>query len=193
MIYTEKIKKAINLAIKTHEIDQKQKRKGKDVAYISHPLIVGLLLSRAGADEDVIVAGILHDTIEDSLREKKVTSKMIQEGFGGRVADLVGSVTESKNLPWKQRKQEVIEKIKNFSESSLLLKSADVVANVSEIIDDYNQNGHKEFEEFSAPEPKKENTLGQFLNVMSAILERDYNNPLKNDLETSVIELKKIK
>jgi len=67
MIYTAKIRQAIRFAIKTHEVYQKQKRKGKDVGYISHPLTVGVVLAKAGASENVIVAGVLHDTIEDSV------------------------------------------------------------------------------------------------------------------------------
>ena len=56
MLYSNKISKAIRFSIKTHEIYQKQKRKGKDIPYITHPLTVGLILARAGADEDVVVA-----------------------------------------------------------------------------------------------------------------------------------------
>ena len=67
MQYTQKIKEAIRVAIRVHEIDQKQKRKGKDVPYITHPLVVGLILARISEDEDVVVAGILHDTVEDSV------------------------------------------------------------------------------------------------------------------------------
>jgi (p)ppGpp synthase/HD superfamily hydrolase len=70
---THSLQKAVRFAIKTHEIHQKQKRKGKDIAYITHPLTVGMLLAKAGMRVEVIMAGILHDTIEDSVDEKKVT------------------------------------------------------------------------------------------------------------------------
>src|ERR1700676_883610 len=92
MIFTPTIRKAIVFSIKTHEVYQKQKRKGKDIAYITHPLTVGLILARANAGEDVIVAGILHDTIEDSIDKKKVTRGMLAERFSKNVADLVDSV-----------------------------------------------------------------------------------------------------
>ena len=46
MLHTEKIAKAIRFSIRTHEVYQKQKRKGKDIPYITHPLIVGLILAR---------------------------------------------------------------------------------------------------------------------------------------------------
>lgn len=100
MFYTPKIKAAIRFAIKTHEVYQKQKRKGKEVAYIKHPLTVTLILARAGADEDLVTAGVLHDTIEDSIPEKKMTKVMLEERFGKSVAGLVDGVTEQdKSLP----------------------------------------------------------------------------------------------
>ena len=78
LVYSYRLKNAIRFATKTHEVYQKQKRKGKDVPYIIHPLAVGLILARAGACEDVVIAGILHDTIEDSIAEKKVTRSMLE-------------------------------------------------------------------------------------------------------------------
>ena len=78
---------AIRFMVKTHEVYQKQKRKGKDVTYISHPLTVGLILARAGAPGDGIIAGILHTTIEDSGRGKKGTREKREEGCGEAGAD----------------------------------------------------------------------------------------------------------
>src|ERR1035437_4169278 len=121
MIYTLRIQKAIQFAIKTHELDQKQKRKGKDVPYITHPLSVGLILANIGATEDVVIAGILHDTIEDSIEKNKVTKEIISDMFGQSVSDLVLSVTEQdKSLSWAERKAEALEHIKTFSHDSLL-------------------------------------------------------------------------
>jgi len=182
MIYTENIKKAFNFTVKTHEIDQKQKRKGKDVAYISHPLIVGLILSQVGAEEEVVIAGILHDTVEDSIDEKKVTSEMLEKEFGKRVASLVMGVTENKEYSWKERKKQAAESIKSLSHDLLLLKSADIISNTSEVVDDYKQRGGEIFEKFNAPEPKKENTLQHYLNVVNNILSHWQENPLREDL-----------
>ena len=72
-IYTDKIRRAIKFASKTHNQYQQQTRKGKVIPYITHPLTVGIILSLAKAPEDVIVAGILHDTIEDSPKDKNDT------------------------------------------------------------------------------------------------------------------------
>jgi len=180
MIYTEKIQRAIRFSIKTHEVYQKQKRKGKDVPYITHPLTVGLILACAGASEDVIVAGILHDTIEDSIGEKKVTREMLEQRFGVSVADLVESVTEKrKDLPWAERKQEALEHIEQFSQQSVLVKSADVISNLSELFDDYTREGEATWKRFNAP---KENLLEHARLVISALRNRWPENPLADDL-----------
>jgi (p)ppGpp synthase/HD superfamily hydrolase len=180
MKYLAKIQKAIRFSIKTHEVYQKQKRKGKDIAYITHPLTVGIILSGAGASEDVIVAGILHDTVEDSPEEKKVTVEMLEERFGKAVAEGVLSVTETdKNLLWEERKKQALEHIREFSRDSLLIKSADVIANVSELVDDYARQGEKVFESFSAP---KEKILNNHLEVIRTVAERWEENPLLDDL-----------
>lgn len=155
MIYTKKIQDAIKFSIKTHEVYQQQKRKGKDIPYITHPLTVGIILARAGANEDVVVAGILHDTIEDSALEKKVTPEMLAERFGQNVSDLVLSVTEqNKELSWDERKKGAIEHIKDFSHDSLLVKSADVISNMSELLDDYESDGEDVWTRFNAPKEK---------------------------------------
>ena len=181
MIYTQKIKDAIKFAIKTHEVYQKQKRKGKDIPYITHPLTVGLILARAGASEDVIVAGILHDTMEDSIAENKVTREMLAECFGEEVASLVESVTEMrKYLPWDERKREALEHIETFTNESLLLKSADIISNLSELLDDQRKDGEGVWERFNAP---KEKILRHANGVISAIRKRWPENPLTIDLD----------
>ncbi len=186
-IYTSKIQKAIRFAIKTHDIYQKQKRKGKDIAYITHPLTVGLILSLAGASEDVIVAGILHDTIEDSIDEKKVTVEMLEERFGKVVAENVLSVTETdKSLSWVERKKQAIEHISTFSHDSLLIKSADILANGKELMDDHIEHGDMIFSRFNSP---KEALLRNQLRLITAIIKKWEDNPFAEDLKFLAYQL----
>lgn len=187
MIYTTKIQKAIKFSIKTHEVYQKQKRKGKDIPYITHPLTVGLILSLAGAEEDVIVAGILHDTIEDSIPEKKVTKEMLAKRFGDRVADLVDSVSEPKDrkLSWSEVKKQAIEHIKTFPEGSLLLKSADIISNASETIADYEKCGESIFDRFNAP---KDKVIANYLKLIKVINEKWPENPFTEDLKKIAVK-----
>ncbi len=190
MIYTTKIKKAIKFAIKTHEVYQKQKRKGKDIAYIAHPLTVGIILSRAGASEEVICAGILHDTIEDSTAEKKVTYEMLEERFGKKVADGVLSVTEEdRELSWEERKKIALEHIKDFSHDSLLIKSADVLSNGSELVDDHARYGDEIFKRFNA---SKDQIIENQLKVIRTIVDCWPGSPLAEDLLSLAKELQMI-
>ena len=178
-VFSLKVQKAVRFAIRTHEGYQKQKRKGKDLPYITHPLLAGLLLARIGASEDVICAGILHDTIEDSMPHKKVTRALIEERFGSVVADLVESVTEQdKSAPWEERKAEALEHIKTFSDDSVLVKSADVVCNLSELVADFEEHGEAAFEIFNA---SKDRVLVNYRNVMRALVERMPENPFRGD------------
>ncbi|MEF3692380.1 MAG: HD domain-containing protein [Candidatus Moraniibacteriota bacterium] len=190
IIYTLRVKNAIRFSIKTHEIYQKQKRKGKDVAYITHPMTVGTILAMAGAEEDLIIAGILHDTIEDSIEEKKVDEKMLKERFGEKVMQIVKSVSEDKDCHiWAERKKRAREKILKFNHDSLLVKSADVIGNVVELIDDYIVHGEETFSRFGGG---KEKVIENYLQVMRIIVRKWKSNPLRNDLENLIIELEKI-
>ena len=191
MIYTEKIQKAIKFAIKTHEVYRQQKRKGKGTAYTSHPLTVGLILSLAGAKEAVIVAGILHDTIEDSVAEKKVTPAMVKERFGKKAKDLVVSVTEmDKDLPWVQRKALALDHIRHFSHDSVLIKSADVLSNGTELVDDFQKEGGAIFARFSA---SSFDTLANYERVIAALLKRWPKSPLAGDLKKLAVAIQTLK
>lgn len=190
MIYSDKIQAAIRFSIKTHEVYQKQKRKGKDIPYIIHPLTVGLILAAANASEAVIVAGILHDTIEDSPAYKKVNKQMIQERFGVKVAQLVDSVTEpNRELSWAERKAEALEHIKTFSNDSVLVKSADLIANLSEMITDFQRDGEATFKRFGAP---KEKLIENYIKTVTAVIKQWNDNPLKSDLQRILKQLKAI-
>ena len=191
MILTLPIENAIRFSIKTHEVYQKQKRKGKDIPYITHPLTVGLLLARANASEEVIVAGILHDTIEDSIASKKVTPEMLVERFGESVADLVLSLTEKrKDLPWAQRKCEAIARIKTLSHDALVVKSADLIANVSEILCDFKTDGIAIFGRFNGPADK---VVSHYREAMETILGVWSENPFTDDLKALIAGLNEIK
>ena len=190
MIYTKAIQRAIKFAAKTHNQYQQQTRKGKVIPYISHPLTVGIILTLAQASEDVVVAGILHDTIEDSIEEKKVTMEMLAERFGENVAQLVLGVTEqNKKLPWEVRKKEALDHIEHFSHEALLVKSADIISNTSELIDDYARYKDETFERFGAP---KEKIIDNQLKVIDAIINRWSENPLVDDLTNLINDLQKI-
>lgn len=180
MIYTDRFHRAIRFCIKTHEVYQKQKRKGKDIPYIAHPLTVGMILAHAGCEESVVIAGILHDTIEDSVDEKKVTKEMLAIRFGNDVAELVDSVSEQMKLEsWEVRKKIALDHIKDFSKGSILLKSADVIANVTELYHDYVDFGNETFSRFNT---NKDRTVGHYLELVNELIKYYPESPLCDDL-----------
>ena len=95
----EMIDLAIEVAAKAH---QRQVRKETDIPYITHPLSVGIILAKAGCCDDVIIAGILHDTVEDT----SITLDYIRETFGAKVASIAEGCSEpDKSLAWEDRKR----------------------------------------------------------------------------------------
>jgi (p)ppGpp synthase/HD superfamily hydrolase len=188
MQYSQKIKAAIHTAIRVHELDQKQKRKGKDIPYITHPLIVGMILSRISQNEDVIVAGILHDTVEDSVNSKKITVAMIKKRFGAPVAKIVDDVTEKeRTLSWVLHKRESVKKMKSFSKDSLLVKAADVIANCTELIADFRKEGENTFRRFNVP---KEDLIHHYVETIEEIVRIWPSHPLRSDLDYHVSEIR---
>lgn len=100
-----RIEEAILFALEAHK---GQKRKLTDIPYIVHPLEVCSVIAGITSDEDIIIAGLLHDTVEDS----GIDPKDIKEKFGSRVAAIVQCETEDKYShldpkdTWQRRKEE---------------------------------------------------------------------------------------
>jgi len=184
------VRKAVEFAIDVHEVKRHQKRKGKEIPYITHPLTVGLILAKAGADEDTIVAGLLHETVEESLPDFAVTEESLQAEFGDRVAWLIDSVTElSKELPWHERNNEALARIAEHSQESLLIKCADVLTNDWDLVEDIGRDGEKVFDRFNVS--KEERLLHQF-KMISALMEEWPGSPLAHDLNSVEVALRGI-
>ncbi len=110
----------------------KQRRKGADATpYINHPIAVAESLWRIGGvrDLDVIVAALLHDTVEDT----DTTPQEIEDLFGERVRTLVEEVTDDKSLPKERRKELQVEHAPHLSAGAKQIKLADKIANVSDV------------------------------------------------------------
>lgn len=190
MIYSKKVQDAIRFSIKTHEIYQKQKRKGKDVAYITHPLTVGIILAHACTSEDIVVAGILHDTIEDSVSTMKVSAKMITERFGKKVSMMVVELTEREDLTtWEEKKKMTLQSLTKISLDALLVKAADLISNVTELVYDFEQDGPQTFKRFGGTGEK---VVEFYLSAMSIIVKRDPKSVLVFDLRDKIDKLSKV-
>ena len=139
-----KIHNAIIYAKKKHE---EQKRKGTDIPYIVDPMEVMQILTENRCSEDVIIAGILHDVLEDT----NATQTDIKEKFGSNVLRIVVSETEDKSKTWKERKQTTVYHLQDSDIEIQLVVCADKLSNVRSIYSDKLAIGDSVFDRFSAP------------------------------------------
>lgn len=179
--------KVINALIFAEQVHKGQKRKGKDVPAMTHLSAVLMSVMGVSMNQDLWAAAPLHDTVEDCKPYGSVTIQDIAEQFGPEVARMVADVTEvDKTLPWATRKQQAVEHIADMSEDSLILKTADVLHNLSELLEDLERDGESVFEMFNRD---KSLTIGQFVKVVNALKERWPENPLLPKVEAGLQKL----
>ena len=124
------LSKAFHFAARRHE---QQRRKGQRAEpYVNHLAEVTCLLaeSTAGNDTVLLIAGLLHDTVEDTA----TNLPELEDLFGPEVAALVAEVTDDKALPKQERKRLQVEKVRKKSERARLLKIADKTSNLRALV-----------------------------------------------------------
>ena len=139
-IPTERFFQAVNLSSRLHR-DHVRKDEHK-TPYASHVFGVAMLLASVTDDEDIIIAGLMHDTLEDV--EGYAYDDLVRD-CGDRVATLVQNVTEDKTLPYKKRKIKYLEHLKTCSPDSVILSVADKLHNslsFKHMLDDHKHEGH---------------------------------------------------
>ena len=149
-----------------------QKRKGKDVPYIVHPLEAMSIVASVTSDPELIAAAALHDVIEDT----KYTYEDLQAKFGKRVADLVKAESDVEledkehEKSWKERKIEGIEKLKIASRDVQIIALGDKLANIRDMWRDYSIVGDKLWERFHESDPKQhEWRYKELVNALSSL------------------------
>jgi (p)ppGpp synthase/HD superfamily hydrolase len=139
---------ALEFAALAHE---GQKRLQPDnVPYISHPYAVALILHRAGYPEDVIIAGLLHDIIEDT----EYGADEIKERFGDHVLQLVSGVTEDKTLPYVERKEGYLVRLATGTPEVRAISAADLLANRMDSLLAL-QKGYMDFKKLTRKTPRQ--------------------------------------
>lgn len=147
-INNDKIRQAIYFATERHA---GQCRKGTHTPFIIHPMETMTILASMKADINLLVAGLLHDTVEDT----DTTIEEIRQLFGKDVSELVGGHTEDKSRFWEERKQTEIDDCKAASERLKMLILADKLANLRSMYVDYREEGEDFWKRFRAPKEKQ--------------------------------------
>lgn len=151
MILTQRYADAVAY---TSALHASQARKSTSIPYVSHLLGVSSLILEAGGDEDMAIAGLLHDGPEDQGGQKVLDE--IRERFGVRVANIVMGCTDSlaedpeDKADWRERKEDYIAHLKEVDDDALTVSLADKLHNARAIVSDLMITGPTTWDRFNA-------------------------------------------
>jgi (p)ppGpp synthase/HD superfamily hydrolase len=166
-----------------------QHRKGTAVPYVAHLLGVASLVLEAGGDEDLVIAALLHDVVEDCGGAPVL--KEVRRRFGKRVAHVVDGCTDTDldpKPPWLQRKKDYIAHLRTADADTRLVSAADKLHNVRSIVTAYREIGDRVWERFHG---KRDGTLWYYRTLLDEF-QRKKSSPLIRELERAVIELEAV-
>jgi (p)ppGpp synthase/HD superfamily hydrolase len=163
-----------------------QTRKASTIPYIAHLMGVASLVLEFGGDEDLAIAALLHDVVEDCGGAPML--KEVRRQFGPRVAKIVDGCTDSDTdpkPPWRERKETYIHHLKRADADTRLVSAADKLNNVRSILSDYRQVGESIWARFNGG---REGSLWYYRALLQEFLRRKPNR-LMRELELAVREL----
>jgi (p)ppGpp synthase/HD superfamily hydrolase len=162
-----------------------QTRKASKTPYIAHLMGVGSLVLEFGGDEDMAIAALLHDVVEDCGGVPMLNE--VRRKFGSRVAKIVEGCTDSfidPKPPWRERKENYMKHLKKADAETRLVSAADKLNNVRSILADYREVGESIWARFNGG---REGTLWYYRGLLKEFLRKP--NRLIGELELAVREL----
>ncbi len=147
MLLSDRFERAFIYANRLHA---SQLRNSTDVPYITHLMSVAGIVADFGGDEDQIIAGLLHDVVEDQGGAPRLAE--IEAQFGSRVARMVSDCTDADvqpKPPWRERKERYIAHLAEALPESLLISAADKLHNARSIVADLRRQGPASFDKFT--------------------------------------------
>lgn len=185
---TSRIEKALRIAGQVHS-GQTRKDDGRTPSF-AHAFAVGHILSRYTDDEDVVIAGILHDTVEDT----EYTFEQMEKDFGPRVVEIVKGVTDEKDNgeteeAWMEKKKKYLERLQISSLESVWVSVADKIHNLVSMIESFKIQKHELFTKFHAPANMK---LWFYEEVLKIAENRIQTGPLLAELEEVLQEAEEL-
>ena len=151
---TDLLDRAIIFAVKAHAGTE---RRGKGFPYIVHPMEAMEIVSTMTADQELLAAAALHDTVEDT----DVTVEQLREEFGDRIADLVSAESDvmdegvSEEDSWRARKEAGIQRLARAGRDAKIVALGDKLSNMRAIARDYATQGDAFWSIFHAKDPKQ--------------------------------------
>lgn len=163
-----------------------QARKASTIPYIAHLMGVASLVLEFGGDEDLAIAALLHDIVEDCGGAPMLAE--VRRRFGNRVAKIVEGCTDSDTTPkppWRERKETYLRHLKKADAETRLVSAADKLNNVRSILSDYREVGESIWERFNGG---RAGTLWYYRSLLDEFLQRKPGRLIR-ELELAVREL----
>jgi (p)ppGpp synthase/HD superfamily hydrolase len=163
-----------------------QTRKTSTIPYIAHLMGVASLVLEFGGNEDLAIAALLHDVVEDCGGAPML--KEVRRRFGSRVAKIVDGCTDSDTdpkPPWRERKETYIHRLSRADAETRLVSAADKLNNVRSILSDYREVGESVWARFQGG---RDGTLWYYRTLLKEFLRRKPNRLIR-ELELAVREL----
>lgn len=189
------ISKKVNLALKVaSRAHRDQMRKGTDIPYVSHTFAVAMIISQYTSDEDVIVAGVLHDILED-VKPTVYSETAMRNDFGDEVVEIVKDVSEDKTAgkpekPWVERKKGYLTHLSSLEDQRpLIVSTADKIHNLTDILEEYEMVGDSIWQKFNA---SKDDELWFYNEFLKIIKKKHIPERMKIDMALLVDRLKSV-
>jgi (p)ppGpp synthase/HD superfamily hydrolase len=190
LVLTPRFTEAVDYARQLHT----EYRKGTDIPYMAHLLgVAALVMGAAGGPvpvtEDMIIAALLHDAVEDHGGKPQL--RKIEEKFGADVSRMVAGLSDTfaedhdKKEGWEDRKKNYLARLRGETGDVLLISAADKLYNAKAILDDFKEIGPKVFDRFKRGAKEQLWYFDELLRVFRA----HPPNRIVNELELVVQEL----
>jgi (p)ppGpp synthase/HD superfamily hydrolase len=175
-----------------------ERRKGSDIPFMAHLLgVASLVMGEAGhsivpVSEDMVIAAILHDAVEDHGGTSRL--KDIEYSFGGDVARMIEGLSDTmvenskQKEPWEPRKKAYLKRLRREPGDVQLISAADKLYNARTILDDYRKIGRGVWKRFK----RGRDLQIWYFDSLLEIFKASGSNRIVEELERVVAELTRI-
>jgi (p)ppGpp synthase/HD superfamily hydrolase len=192
--YSDRINHALAFAAKHHD---QRVRKGTRPPYLTHPANVAIILTRYGRDDHTVVGGILHDVIEDCVREgytREMLEQRIADKFGVDVLDTVLAVTlrrlddDGVELSHDDRREDYLARLEQANEAARWVCAADKLHNSGTILADVRRtiDPNSVWSRFTGG---RDSTIRWYRRVYDRLKELGFSGEIMHELEQVVLDL----
>lgn len=195
--YSDRVNHALAFAAKHHD---QQVRKGTRLPYLTHPANVAIILTGYGCDETTVVAGILHDVIEDCVTKdytREMLEQRIASKFGADVLDTVLAVTHrnvddnGEELSSEEVREEYLRRLADAGDRAKWVCAADKLHNANSLLSDLQRTIQPEnvWARFKAG---KDGTVRWYRAVYDRLRDLRFETPIMRELERTVTALERL-